>query len=504
MSFRKTVSVLLAAVLLFSVFIPVACAESVKNIPLIDIRGFMSYTVYESEEDPNSDTAFPPSTSKIVKAVMDLVPAMANLALTKNWSKFGETFIPALNDLMSPLDYGSNGEEIHGTGMHFTYPTYEELSSTLRTDFLYDWRADPFESAAKLNDLVNYITGELGFEKVCIECHSYGGIVLFTYLSEYGAEKVHSCCFNASAVYGAEFAGELLKGNVNISTEALTEFLKGLFSHNDYELLLASLADAMHKAGLTGLVSDFVNDIFANLSDVIWKDSIVPIFGNWPSIWSLCPDKDIDAAYDFVFGNIFSKDGEDHSGLEEKINHYNTKMRPAREKLLQKINDSTNMYVIARYGYYGVPLGNIWQSNTDTVLNTEAEAFGASCKDVAAQDLFDTAEKYVSPDGVIDASGCLFPEQTWFIKNCKHTQKDASINNFVASLLRYDGQATTETFAQYPQFLLFNGETSEVEAETALNANEKTFKQSFINKIAAFFQKVKDFFRSVFSGIFGK
>ena len=496
MSFRKILCLLLTAAMLLTVFLPVSAAANVKNIPQIDMRGFMSYTIYEDKDDPDSTPAFPPSASKITQTVKELIPAMSSLAFSGDWDKFGEAVIPAINELMFPLGYGDNGEETYGTGVHFSYPTYEEVAGTMRTDFIYDWRADPFKSAEQLNDFVKYLTEDLGFEQVCIECHSYGGIVLLTYLSQYGTDKVYSCCFNASAVYGAAFAGELLKGDVNLSDDALTEFLKGLFSHNDYELLLNSLADAMKKAGLTGFVSDFVNDIFTKLSDTIWKNSIVPIFGNWPSIWALCPDEDFDEAYNFIFGRIFAGDGKDHSGLLEKINRYNTEVRSVREEKLDLINSETNMYVIARYGYYGVPLGSIWLANTDTVLNTEAESFGATCKSISQEDIFDTSNKYVSPNGAIDASSCLFPDQTWFIRNCKHTQKDDSINEFVSSLLHYDGQATIDTMEQYPQYLVFNAVFSNLSADTDLNVT--LYKDTFINRVAAFFTRIKDFFRSVF------
>lgn len=497
MIYKKALSVLLAAVLFLTLLLPFANAQEVKNIVEIDMRGFMSYTIYEDKNDPNSSPAFPPSSDKIKKTVKQLIPAMTELAVSRNWDKFGEEIVPAINELMFPLAYGDNGEEIYGTGVHFTYPSYAEVVETMRTEFLYDWRADPFLSASQLNDFVLYLTEQLGFDKVCIECHSYGGVVLLTYLTEYGTDNVYSCCFNASAVYGAAFAGELLQGDVNISDEALTEFLKGLFSHNDWELLLSSLADAMKKAGLTGLVSDFVNNIFTRLSDVIWKNSIVPIFGNWPSIWALCPDECLDAAYDFIFCRIYANDGADHSGLQEKIEHYNTAVRSVREESLQKINNETNMYIIARYGYYGVPLNTIWLANTDTVLNTEAESFGARCKSVSQENIFDVSDRYVSPNGSIDASTCLFPEQTWFIRNCKHTQKDASINEFVAALLHCDGQATIDTFEQYPQYLVFNALNSGLNVDVDLNAD--LYKNTFINRVFAFFAKIRNYLRSTFS-----
>lgn len=492
---KRFLAVIIAAIMLTMTFLPtVSAASYTQKVPHIDFRGFMSYTVYEDKDNPDSERIFPPSTQTIIETAAGLVPALGKLALDNNWDAFGDVFIPVLNHMLDPIAFTGEGVPVNNSGVHFTYPTKEELiENNLDIDFQYDWRDDPYKSAAELNDLINYLTDELGYSQVTLESHSYAGIVMLVYLSTYGTAKVKGCCFNATAVYGAQFAGELVKGNVTISNEALVEFLKGLFDHNEYEAVISALADLLSQAGVTGFIADFATNLFVNLSDRIWTQSILPALGNWPSIWAMVPDEDFEEGYNRVFNELYADSDIDFSGLNEKIDAYNNDIRINRENRLVSANDSTNLYVIARYGYSGVPLGDIWTSNTDTVLNASAESFGATCKDYDYSDEETNTERYISPNGAVDASTCLFPDQTWFIRDCKHTQRETAIIDFAKTLLNSDGQATIDTYEDYPQFLVFDSSTEIVTPDD----NETHVKNSILSRIVEFFRNLYAFIKKL-------
>lgn len=493
---RKMISVFLAAIMVLMLFAPaVSAADYEQKVPHIDFRGFMSYTIYADKDDPDSERIFPPSTANIITTAAGLVPTLGKLAIDNNWNEFGNFFIPILSNMLSQIGYNENGEKKDNSGVHFSYPTKEELEENgLEVDFNYDWRDDPYKSASELNDLVNYLADDLGYGQVTLESHSYAGIVMLTYLSTYGTEKVRSCCFNATAVYGAQFAGELVKGKVTISDAALIEFLRGLFDSSEYSALISAFADLLSQAGITGFVADFTTNLFDKLSDRIWKEAILPALGQWPSIWAMVPDEDFEEGYSNVFNNLYKDSKLDFSGLQEKINHFNTDIRANREQKLTAINDSASqLYVIARYGYSGVPLGDIWTANTDTVLNASAESFGGTCKDYDynAPDAY--SERYISPNGSVDASTCLFPDQTWFIRDCKHTERQEGIIEFAKTLLYSEEQATIDTYSQYPQFLVFDRAIEEVITDD----NESHEKNSLITRIAELLRALFNWIRSL-------
>ena len=64
--------------------------------------------------------------------------------------------------------------------------------------------------------------------------------------------------------------------------------------------------------------------------------------------------------------------------------------------------------------------------------------------------------KYISPDYIIDASGCPFPDNTWFIKDAGHETWPPSVYDFILKILRTKDQYTITTNPDYPQFLQYN------------------------------------------------
>ncbi len=72
--------------------------------------------------------------------------------------------------------------------------------------------------------------------------------------------------------------------------------------------------------------------------------------------------------------------------------------------------------------------------------------------------------EYVSPENNIDASTCLFPEQTWFIKNLSHSEGSSAFDEMIKVLLYSDGQATVKSYSNYPRYLLNNDKAEKLEA----------------------------------------
>ena len=463
----KRVLCLLLCVALLSSFLPVfAYAAENRDIPIVHIYGFMSCPILADANDPDSQRLFPMEKDAILQFVRDLVPAVSAFSVNKNWVKFGDRLIPALNKLMMPVANDTRGVPQNGSGPYFDYPTAEEIAQQHAARFVYDWRDDPFVSAQQLDRFVRYITDDCGFEKVALECHSYGGVVTLTYLAAYGTERIHSCCFNATAVYGATFAGELMQGKVHLSTDALTAFLEGLFDQKEYEALLQAVVALFDEMGGIRFICNFINQVFVHLSDRIWNETIFPVFTHWVSVWSMVPDDQLENAKQFIASNARNGSAVDNAVFTGKVERFNREIRSQRETLLRRVNDACSLYVIARYGYSGVPLEEIWEANTDGVLDTRCEAFGAICKPFGYFVPPIQTVQYVSPNGAIDASTCLFPQQTWFVRNFKHTQKEPAMEEFTGVLLRSKTQMTIYSCKQYPQFLYFDKMLRAVRADS--------------------------------------
>ena len=451
---KKAISLFLSLILVLSCISAASVVVQAKAVlPVIDLRGFMSSQIYEDRNDPDSTRLFPPEKDGLLTLARRLLPSITRFTVDKNWDVLGNKLIPALNELLLPVAADEKGDVKGETGPLFTYPSKEEIRKNPDISFVYDWRDDPYVSASQLNDFVNYVADDCGYGKVALECHSYAGVVTLTYLATYGTEKIESVCFNATAVYGAAFAGELMQGKVNLSVDGLTAFLEGLIDQSEYEGLLRGLITIFDDLGGLAFLCSFINDLFDHLSSRIWKESIVPVFGSWLSVWDMVPDDEQEAGRAFV-----AKTGVTLSdAFRSRTDKFDANIRSRRAPLLRSVNDQRSLYVIARYGYAGVPLGGIWTANSDGVLTTEAESFGATCDrlDIMSVPKLENMPM-ISPNGAIDASTCLFPSHTWFIRNCKHTEHDPVLKEFTGKLLRSKGQQTVESFAEYPQFLILD------------------------------------------------
>ena len=496
--FAVILAVIIAAVPLLGTF----AASYTATCPVIDMRGFMNAHIYAVENDDTSEQLWPPSTDRILGLVKNIIGPLAKLSIDRDWDKFAAVFVQEAYKVFDGLFLDENGEVTNGSGPCMVYPKPDEVKRDGEYTFVFDWRIDPFEAASKLNDFINYIIENSGCEQVVLDCHSYAGIVTTCYFEQFGCDAVRSVCYNSTAVYGAGFASEIIKGKLfvggdvdlsGMGAEALVAYLLGAFSNNQYSELIDVVIEMLYKAGLVDFISNFVNKLMLESSDELYKDAIVPLFGLWPAIWAMIPDRDFDEGFDYIFNTVLADDGKDYSGIQEKIGHYNESVRYQREEVLGEINDSCNMYIIARYGYSSIPLSSTWQTMTDGVLDTESASFGATCSEYNAFHIFDEKNELVSPNGQVDASTCLFPEQTWFIRSVSHTQQYEPIYDFVNTLMFYDGQATVDTFPEYPRFLHFNAATLALEADDGVVVN-----LTFLDRFKLFFTQLFNLVFSVF------
>lgn len=462
--------ILVAALLLSSVFytgvtaLETAGGKPNADVPYIHVSGLMTSDIVSDVSDSESETVWPPQTSSILSAVADLLPALFRLKITRNYDKFADSLIPALKKVLEPSFLDISGDVRNKTGAICEYPDRDEIKKDSVLWFDYDWRADPFTVAAELDRFINYVTDCSGSEKVVLECHSYGGVITYTYIAEYGTDKLKGVLFNASAVYGETFTGDLCQGKLHLYDEALTEYLKGAFAHQDGEKFWNGFFKVLYKTGITGAICNAVNRVVDNTHDRLFSEIIFPMFGNWPSIWSMVTDEMYDDSVRAVFDSFYADDGLDHSEMRRKVEKFHTEIAVNREQILKTTNEKCNLYIVARYGYCSMFCTPSWRIANDMIVDVRYGSFGATAAaygEVFGADYLENKDtKYISPEKNVDASTCLFPEQTWFIGDYMHMKSKPS--GFFETLLYYDGQATVNTFSQYPRFLCYVDEDDTV------------------------------------------
>ena len=128
---------------------------------------------------------------------------------------------------------------------------------------------------------------------------------------------------------------------------------------------------------------------------------------------------------------------------------------------LRALNQTANVYVLSRTGFASIPLTPSCGNLSDGIVDTKYSSFGATTSDYGEtlpdSVLENTNPAYLSPEKDIDASTCLFPEQTWFLRNTRHTLSNDEA--LIAALLNEQTQATVNTFAAFPRFLIYDDST---------------------------------------------
>lgn len=78
-------------------------------------------------------------------------------------------------------------------------------------------------------------------------------------------------------------------------------------------------------------------------------------------------------------------------------------------------------------------------------------------------------KKYLSPDKMIDASTCLFPEKTWFIRNISHDPFPPSIDELIYEYFNNSGKLTVFQDERFTQYLDYDSEKDTITPITALS-----------------------------------
>lgn len=497
---KKILSLILSFILILTMTLPVFAADIVnQTCPTIYVPGFAGSKIYKDKNDPSTKLVFPEADVLLESVKKDILPTLLTYIATDNAEPFAYELCELVNNVFAGYFNNPDGTAKGNSGTYLSYPA--SVSNTSRLTFSYDWRQDPFTIAAELNDFINYILEKSGAEKVALHCHSLGSVICTTYLKVYGNDKVMGVVLDSPALEGITYIGELLCGNPEFAGESLARGIKDLMGENEYNELISGTIDMLELAGITDNVGKFLDELVEKTAPVLYKETLVPLFGYWPAAWAMSPDKYIDEAIEHIFTNYCV--GEEYDALKAKIVKYNTDVRPYKKDTLLNFDVSGRLAVISRYGYAALPVSPSWNILTDTVVDARSSSLGATTAPIGTHfnDTYLEGKdmSLISPDRTVDASTCLFPEKTWFIKNLTH-DKTGDTKPLHFELLFGEEEATVENF-RLPQFLIYDAETDSIIEDTTVfeEPKEETKGGSIFRKVINFFTALFNFFANLFS-----
>ena len=488
---KKIVCLTLAIVIAALAFImPVSAADAT---PLVIVDGFISTKLYQKFGTEEEKPAFPGDETDTETMIMEAGGAFllgcASFGLgVKDYESLAGWVTPVINKYLEPIGYNTDGTPKNDTiGFYRSTEAIADYSSAEKANltsfatetakgygeentynFAYDWRADPTVVADELNEYIGEIKDKTNSKKVNVVALSLGSAIVLAYLAEYGGRNINNLVFASPAWQGTSLAGDAFTGNIDIDVYAFENFMVGMSDGSATTHIIAVLLSSLATS------EEFTEEWFLILEKAIegmepriYSDIIVPMLAGMPGLWCLVPADYYEDAKAFLFPEGVDAD------LLAKIDAYNEIQTNAKQIIEDAEDAGMKFAIVCGYNRQIAPI-NDNLNTSDMVVDTKYASGGATCADyLTAFSDWDFGGKgsytqakpdghfHISWDYKIDASTCMFPEQTWFIKNLQHvaygTYEDDGTCDIVMWLLSMKKQHTVFTDKEnYPQFSLYN------------------------------------------------
>lgn len=511
-NFTKLLSIFLSVVLLSLVAVPAALAieNEEETVPLICVIGFAAVPLYENYGTEDELQLFPPSNDSLNLAMNSLLDTLS--------TQTTDVIISNINNLLSPIACNPDGTSANPLVDAATFPeslanyddvnvryNYARAYGSLTGEqigwenvyiFSYDWRRDLVEVSDELNDFVEYVKQDRDVSKVNMVASSMGAIVATAYLANYemAEESLNNLVFLSPAFQGVSILGDLFTGHFEISAASLTAFVRQFVSDNAFMNFAIQFISEMYIPGQSSLQNNF---FLIQLKEAFYEQTVKPIFGNMAGVWAIVPTENYDEAIEFMF-----PDGVDPI-LGEKLDRINNIQVNLGDTIESAMDAGVKVSIVSNYGKQILPIGPSGIYQSDMIIDTKYTSAGATTAIIGSTlgndyvQAVDTGNNHISPDRLIDASTCLFPENTWFIKNLTHTAYEIEEDpaQFIMWLLAADEQLTVWSDEAYPQFMSYDAETGE------LTEVEEIVDDAF-SAIRNFFKAIIDFFKNLFESLF--
>jgi len=442
-----------------------------EKLPVVILRG-MSFGSLRVD-DGSGNSVEPVKEIKAGDIVATLFRAAGTALVRRNADSGVGVILDYLNDIYGRIGCDETGTPVYAS----TGPTYplaagnypELLAGTHYSEskivlssadwfgadytyyFAYDWRVNPLVNADAIATMVDQALADTGCGKVNLVCASEGGIQAVAYMTKYGYEKINKCVFVSSTFYGSYGATDLLSGNITVQPEALYYYLTDSAGSGAQRFVYT----ALYKAKILDGVSKLLNAFIARFKDQVYENFVTGAFGRTPALWAMVLPDEYDAAVDYMFGDDLAGNAA-FIAVADRLHQ----MAAGREALLMQAQaDGVEFAVIAGYNTPYAPFIERARATGDGTLDTDLMGGGAVSApfgETFLESYLPAAEGCLSPDRVIDASGCVFSDSTWFVKNAPHVGCDygTPYAEFLHWLLIHDGPATVFDSPAYPRFMI--------------------------------------------------
>lgn len=512
---KKLISVLLSVILIFTIATPcfaeaeqkVPLSLSNSDIPVVSIYGD-GEPLYNQEGEKvfhfseilsmlggTEEGAFGEAMINI------LMPFLIEGLLNDEWDNYYKALEKEIGDIFKEVRLDDNGEDPENT-VDVSVERKAEMERKLSVNsyetqgfygfedyhFIYDWRLDPYAVADLFHEHIEKVKQVTGHDKVAIVIRCLGSSVVFAYIEKYGLDSIHGISMNSIVSNGAEIISEPISGKFKLDGDAINRFLYDMKALGmlDIDSFINDTINMLEKTEVFYMLTDVVKqELYGKLVMGVTSALSTSTFFTWPAYWSCVAQEDLDDALLYVFGPEGSEKRNQYAGLIEKIENYHEKVGSKTYEIVKSIKDEgKNLCIISKYGFQIVPICESRNEIGDQFVSTKRSSFGATTADVyqpleegyVKQQYAAGLGRYISPDKLVDASTCLFPDYTWFMKGSSHSVWSNFENSILYTVATADEQLTVNDF-ECTQFVYRNNATDEACPLTEENCNTESWSE---------------------------
>ena len=558
---KKAIALVLSLVMLFSVCsVSVAAAEGEKldKTPIIFIAG-SSVDICDAEGNEIStgfdvltdDEEGEMSTEDIIEAAMNIIkPFILEGLPFDKWDNYGKALYEELAPIWDETQLDGNGNAKYGTGVAQSEIDYwDNRAATVNTGknrnfkvddykFRYDWRLSPYDHVDRLHEYIKTVIKTTKCSQVALVGRCIGGSIITAYLEKYGDEGlVKKVFYDEILSNGSSVISDCFSGKIKFSDKHAQAYLLeskyfgekgvGIDLAGIDNLVIQLIEDTLEyitQAGITSNILGGVEALYERLYEVFMPSMLLATgVGTWLNYWVCVYESDMDNAINLVFGEESSETRTMYAGLIKKIEYIREHITKVTPGLYKKFAEEYGVEVgiLASYGLANAPITEHYDETGDVLVGVQDASFGATAsglfqplsKEYIDKRVAEGYGEYISPDGRIDASTCLFPETTWFIKN-KHHDYGSAYVYLAEYFTQYSNVTVTDNERNVPRFLVhddsvgrqFSVMTEDNMAdgpwitEVEQTPTVKTVFSSFLQFMKTLFAVLKEFF----SGLFNK
>jgi len=445
MKLRQALAVLLGAALLAAALaLPAGAAQgcSCGEVLQVFVDGFGGNALYYNEGTPEQREVSIAVTDNLVTDILKTLGWLALMPVVGGGKSVSNAFDAVLGGVMGHLRMDEQGRSVEPITANWRIDREKDHREKPEYKFQYDWRGDPFEAAAGLNEFIKALCAHTGHKKIALTGFSEGAVVAMTYLKVYGSSRLETLLLVNGAWQGLQMVGELFNGDIALSGTSVTNYIA---NYDDGSGQLRRAMDVVRRLRLLDFTAPLGRGLVAAGGDALFDNMVIPLFGQMPVIWTFTPTE-------YYAGARKALEGDPkYKALLEKTDRYQYEVQAQARQLLQKARrDGVKVAVVCGYGMAPIPATKSQDYHTDTLIDT-ARASGGATVAPFGETLPPSNSKYRSPDGVIDASTCMFPDYTWFVHGLDH--KGGPTKELRMWLIHSAKQPTVWSNPDFPQFM---------------------------------------------------